>query len=274
MLDDILLVLPPPLGISRTALVRRLVGASRRVGRRLTALAFRPRARRADRELAAAEMDRLATQQGLYDEEIREILREVSAAAGDGEEHFQLVEEEPEDMADRVSILSRRYPCAAMCIGEDLQAEFDLLSMILYVAGRPVLALPAAAQRPTGRLDRVVVGWNGAPQSGRAAEFARRAFDSTVRIDIVSVQAEPISSEKLPAGDAGARRGPGAPASHVLRPARGGAIAPAIEEYVIESRADILVIGAPSRRSRMDFNVDSVASQLLRTANIPVVVSP
>lgn len=56
--------------------------------------------------------------------------------------------------------------------------------------------------------------------------------------------------------------------------ARAEATAQEINGYVTDTKAEFLLIGAPSRRSQMDFNVDSIASQLLRTSRIPVLTNP
>jgi hypothetical protein len=54
----------------------------------------------------------------------------------------------------------------------------------------------------------------------------------------------------------------------------GEAVALDINAYVVRTQAELLLIGAPSRRSQMDFNVDSTGSQLLRTSPVPVMVHP
>jgi nucleotide-binding universal stress UspA family protein len=66
----------------------------------------------------------------------------------------------------------------------------------------------------------------------------------------------------------------GIPVSQVRLNAGEEAVAEEINEHVIGARAELLMIGAPSRRSQMDFNIESVGSHLLRTSSVPVLVHP
>jgi nucleotide-binding universal stress UspA family protein len=251
--------------------VRRLVEFGSLVSGHLTAITFRRRVERIQSALSDGEKDEFATRQGIYDEEAVELSRQFSEAARHANRRFHILEDEPDDIADRVSILSRSYPLSVMSLGDDLQAEFHLLSMVLYEAWRPVLVAPATAERH-GPLERAIVAWNGTPQSARALAFAPRVLDAGSRVDIVFVRsasdAPAVEDEEAVA----ALSAGGIAVSQVRLSAREGALAEQINEYVLSAQAELLLIGAPSRRSQMDFNVASIGSQLLRISSVPVLV--
>jgi hypothetical protein len=185
MPDNVLIVFPP----GGEALVRRLVEVSSLVSGHLTAIAFRRRAKRIQSAPSDAEKDEFATRQGLHDEEFEELSRLISEAARHANRPFHIIEDEPDNIADRVCIQSRTYPLTVMSLGDDLQAEFHLLSMVLYVAGRPVLVASTTGTRRGGRLERAVVAWNGTPQSARA--LATRPESSTQRVASTSSRSAP-----------------------------------------------------------------------------------
>jgi nucleotide-binding universal stress UspA family protein len=271
MLDDVLIVFPPGGGAKRKALVLVEFGAL--VSSHLTALTFRCRAEGIQRALSDAEKDEFAARQGMRDEEVQEFSRLFSDAARQANRHFHILEAEPDDIADRVCILSRPYPLSIISLGDDLKAEFDLLSMVLYVAWRPVLVVPTTARR-RGPLGRAVVAWSGTQQSARALAFAPHAFDAGSRVDIVSVGSGSKAFAAENEGAIAALRGGGITVAEVGLNAREDAVAEEINEYVMRTQAELLLIGAPSRRSQMDFNLASIGSQLLQTSPVPVLVHP
>lgn len=172
MLDDALIVLPPGSG----RLAPSLVEAASRISRRLTAITFRDRAKRIPGALSDVEKDEFATRQGVHDEQAEALAHHFSEAARGADRGFHILEDEPDDIADRVCIQSRRFPLTVMSLGDDLPAEFHLLSMVLYVAWRPVLVVPTTSRiAARGPLGRAIVAWNGTPQSARALAAARTA---------------------------------------------------------------------------------------------------
>lgn len=272
MLDDALIVLPPGSG----RLAPSLVEAASRISRRLTAITFRDRAKRIPGALSDVEKDEFATRQGVHDEQAEALAHHFSEAARGADRGFHILEDEPDDIADRVCIQSRRFPLTVMSLGDDLPAEFHLLSMVLYVAWRPVLVVPTTSRiAARGPLGRAIVAWNGTPQSARALTCANRAVEAGVRVDVISVGPE---SDLSPAPDNDAvavlsERGVVVSQLHLTAP-KGATVAQQIGGYLRSIQAELLLIGAPSRRSQMDFNIDSTGSQLLRTSTVPVLVHP
>jgi nucleotide-binding universal stress UspA family protein len=93
-------------------------------------------------------------------------------------------------------------------------------------------------------------------------------------VDIVSVGSGSKAFAAENEGAIAALRGGGITVAEVGLNAREEAVAEEINEYVMRTQAELLLIGAPSRRSQMDFNLASIGSQLLQTSPVPVLVHP
>ncbi len=178
----------------------------------------------------------------------------------------------------KVASLHARY--ADICIvpsasGVDGTLAHYYFSTLLMHAGRPVLAIPElkpASPNPK----RVVIAWQPTRETTRAVHDAMGFLQAAENVDVLVIDPE------VGAGEHGEH--PGADiATHLARyglnvnvscmPSSGRSVAQAINEFVMQSGADLLIAGGYGHNRLQEFLLGGVTRELLQSAAVPVLFS-
>ncbi|MBB5752160.1 universal stress protein [Prosthecomicrobium pneumaticum] len=143
---------------------------------------------------------------------------------------------------------------------------------VLFNAGLPALLIPRKGA-PTIPLDRVVVAWDGSTTAAKAVRAAMPVLERAKAVDVV------IVGEDLPEGGE-----PGADvAAHLARHGvpvtirtvadTAGDIAATLRQAVLESGADLLVMGGYGHSRLREWVFGGVTRSMLDTMTVPVLMA-
>lgn len=156
---------------------------------------------------------------------------------------------------------------------EDVRTK--LFEGVLFGAGRPVLLVPPDwREGPIGR--NIVIAWNGKREAARAVADAAWFLERADKVEIVTVGAddkardESLASAEALSGHLG-RRGIKAP-SRVIGDLGFTEGATLLAEAAA-AHADLLIMGGYGRSRLGEFIFGGVTRELLKEANLPVLMS-
>jgi nucleotide-binding universal stress UspA family protein len=182
------------------------------------------------------------------------------------------------DSASQMAALHARY--ADICLvptatGADSGLAHHYFSALLMHSGRPVLAVPEHCPA-TASPKHVVIAWQPTRETTRAVHDAMPFLRAAQTVDVLMIDPE--------VGDTAHGENPGADiathlARHSLRvnvvcvPSSGRGVAHAINEYVSQVGATLLVAGGYGHNRLKEFLLGGVTRALLQTAVVPVLFS-
>ncbi len=179
----------------------------------------------------------------------------------------------------RVAAVHARYADVAIMTrpsdgpGGDLREE--IVEGVLFHSGRPALiAPPGWAGRGIGK--RVVVAWDASREATRALSEAKSLLDAAEKISVVTVDAKPkmFGHGDQPGAQIAAhlsRRGLPAEVRNV--DSMGRSPSAAILEEAKALNADLIVMGGYAHSRLRDLVFGGATRELLRTADIPLLMA-
>jgi nucleotide-binding universal stress UspA family protein len=149
------------------------------------------------------------------------------------------------------------------------------LEALLFESGRPVLFIPSqyTLEKP---IERVIVAWNGSREAARAVFDAMGFLEAAKDVEILSIDSEDDSN--IAASMAGAafaatlaRHKIAVTTKHIE--SRGEKFATIIQNRLIETKADLLVMGAYTHSRLSERVFGGVTNTLMRAMPTPTLMS-
>ncbi len=169
--------------------------------------------------------------------------------------------------------------CADLVVVQQTDPDADTivpdLEALLFQSGRPVLFVPYAIEaKPPFR--RVVVAWNGSPEAARATFDALPFLKRAEEVVVITVDAETSATQDAVVSGAAIAA---ALARHGVRVRienqAGGELSAsdAIQNWMSDSGADLLVAGAYSQSRVKEFFFGGVTRSLLKSMTTATLLS-
>lgn len=175
--------------------------------------------------------------------------------------------------ADVVAIRAQHHDVTVVgCTQTDAQQR--LTEAALFTAGRPVILAPVAWKpREIGR--NIVVCWKPTREAARALAEADDLLSHAYRVAVVRVDADHAEDDCLAAGgDIADHLGRRGVAVHtcVLAPL-GRSEARAVLDHAAAVDADLIIMGGYGRSRMSEFVFGGMTRDMLRSANIPILMA-
>lgn len=154
--------------------------------------------------------------------------------------------------------------------GHDRQRE--VLESLVLNGGTPVLVVPEDAP-PPARFRRAVVAWNGSREAKRALDDATVLLKDCTQTDIVVVEGRGRHAEGDLAGLVGHLQRHDVRAAVWRLQTHDEGVADALRRHCVQTKADLLVLGAYSHSRAGEQMFGGVTRSLLRSSPIPMLLS-
>lgn len=165
-------------------------------------------------------------------------------------------------------IVSQAAPDAKDSIAADIDS-------LIYEAGRPVLVVPHSAPL-ISTFRRLLIAWNGSREAARAA-FDALPFiieaDQTEILVVDPMDTPAQSSDAAGAEIASAFARHGAKVTVSVQDSRGHTVDAVIHQKVVETGADLLVMGAYSHSWLREFLFGGVTRSVLQAGDVAILLS-
>ncbi len=176
-------------------------------------------------------------------------------------------------LADAVSTRARHHDVTVVGCAQT-HAQQRLAEAALFASGRPVMLAPTAWKpREIGR--NIVVSWKPTRQAARALAEAANLLAHAYSVAVVQVDADHTEDDCLAAGgDVAAHLGRRGIKVHscVLAPL-GRSEARAVLDHAAAVDADLIVMGGYGRSRMSEFVFGGMTREMLRSANIPILMA-
>lgn len=148
-------------------------------------------------------------------------------------------------------------------------ARIATVETVLFESGRPVLLVPPVAVREIGR--RIVVAWNGSPETARTIAFAMPLLMQAEQVIVLALEDWEVEGPKAQGLTARLARH-GMNAECVSRRAE-SAPGAAIMHHAREIGADLIVKGAYTQSRLRQMIFGGATSHLLANTDIPMFIA-
>lgn len=155
--------------------------------------------------------------------------------------------------------------------GSDTNAD---IGSLVYDAGRPVFVVPHAGP-VAASFRHIMLAWNGSREAARAAFDALPFMIEAEKVEIFVVDPDEDSDDEglAGAGIAAALTRHGVKASVATRQTKGGTVEDAVQNRLIETGADMIVIGAYSHSWLHRLLYGGVTRTVLRSSPVTAFLS-
>jgi nucleotide-binding universal stress UspA family protein len=153
-----------------------------------------------------------------------------------------------------------------------LAVDRALIEAMLTDSGRPLIVVPPGREAFTAA--RIVVAWDGSAKAARALNDALPFLRVAEAVDVVAVTGEKDHSDSVPGSEV---------APHLVRhgvnvtvrnlPAERGDVAETLRRLAIESRAEMLVMGAYVHSRLRQMVLGGTTQSLLKSSPVPLFLS-
>ncbi|MCA0277523.1 MAG: universal stress protein [Proteobacteria bacterium] len=155
---------------------------------------------------------------------------------------------------------------------DSLAADIDSL---IYEAGRPVLVVPHSAPL-ISTFRHILIAWNGSREAARAAFDALPFIIEAEQTEILVV--DPVETASQSSDAAGAEIAAafarhGAKVSVSVQDSRGHTVDAVIHQKIVETGADLLVMGAYSHSWLREFLFGGVTRSVLQAGDVAILLS-
>lgn len=149
------------------------------------------------------------------------------------------------------------------------------LETLLFHSGRPVLFVPHAYTRNGATFQKVVIAWNGSKESARAAFDALPLLKEAGSVEILTIDAPDGggSGGKDGTAIATALARHGLDVTIMARQSGKMAEADILNAAIMESGADLLVMGAFGRSRLAEFVFGGMTRSVLQSMTVPTLMS-
>jgi nucleotide-binding universal stress UspA family protein len=178
-------------------------------------------------------------------------------------------------VGEYVSERSRTRDLCIVPVVHHLDGQRSVLEAVVFGSGRPVLTFrPGVADLPGGGPGLVVLAWDGTRTAARAMADALPLLHRAREVRVLTVTNEKPSARSGLGKDAVrhlAAHGVNAIAEEV--DAGGRRIGPVLEDYVVQSGADLFVMGAYGRSRAREFILGGATEHMLLDPKAPLLLS-
>ena len=155
----------------------------------------------------------------------------------------------------------------------DVSLHEGVTEQVLFESGRPVIVVPPKWSG-SAKVSKAIVSWDGSAKAARALGDAMPLLEHAGQVEIVSISGDPDASKRVDAADI---------APHVARhcknvtltnlPSQNGDIAATLSSHALNTRADMIVMGAFARTKLRQLILGGVTSTMLESPPCPVLMS-
>lgn len=176
---------------------------------------------------------------------------------------------------DRVAEIARTHDLCIVPYGDGAVAQRSLAEAVIFGSGRPVVVVPAGGGGPGAPdLRKVVIAWDGGRPAARAVADALPILTSAAEVRVLTVLNEKASATAdIAAGLIRHLSEHGISALAETRPAAGDPIGKALEVYLADHEAGLLVMGAYGHSRMREFILGGATESLLAAPQIPILFS-
>jgi len=147
------------------------------------------------------------------------------------------------------------------------------LETLLFHSGRPVLFVPYNYSGQGTPFRKAIIAWNGSKESARAAFDALPLLKEAGTVEILTIDAPEGSGGKDGTAIATALARHGVDVTVVARQSGKTAEADALSTTIMESGADLLVMGAFGRSRLAEFVFGGMTRNVLQSMTVPTLMS-
>jgi nucleotide-binding universal stress UspA family protein len=165
------------------------------------------------------------------------------------------IECHPAVFGDRATVASRYHDLVLMGLASSDDSLRSTAEAVIFGSGRPVMLLPE--QHAIGRLDHVMVAWDGSRVAARAVNDARIVLERAEKVTITVV----VDEKTLLNVEHSEIRGAGRPIAGVL------------QDEAARIGAGILVMGGFGHSRMRDFVLGGATRGILADLRMPVLLS-
>lgn len=195
-----------------------------------------------------------------------------AAAIGGFTAEFHIVQQSSSYIRDRLSSSARLSDFIILPRpGHRLSAETDVIQLMLFRSGRPVLVIPPNWDRGADHR-KIMIAWDGGIRAARAVGDAMPFLTRAEEIEILCVS--PDTSKSIAGVDL---------AAHLARHAKSvivtdletqhGDVAQTLRAHMTMARADLLVMGAFAHPHLLQMMLGGVTRDMLSDAEVPLLLS-
>jgi nucleotide-binding universal stress UspA family protein len=182
------------------------------------------------------------------------------------------IECHPAVFGDRATVASRYHDLVLMGLASSDDSLRSTAEAVIFGSGRPVMLLPE--QHAIGRLDHVMVAWDGSRVAARAVNDARIVLERAEKVTITVV----VDEKTLPDQSLGARLAAyltshGLNVEHSEIRGAGRPIAGVLQDEAARIGAGILVMGGFGHSRMRDFVLGGATRGILADLRMPVLLS-
>jgi nucleotide-binding universal stress UspA family protein len=210
------------------------------------------------KEVADAAVDRLAFE--IRREPVSWNSHQLSVPANEAGGRFAEIAR-----AFDLAVVAQAEP--ANCATDDLIAE-----AALFQSGRPIVMVPYIQTAPF-KLDRIVVLWDGSISATRAIAGAMPFLHRAQTIDLVSILGERDARQELGGADMNKHLSRHGLSVESKRLQMLNDITATILTYVVESRPDLVVMGAYGHSRFREFVLGGATRGILKSMTVPTLMS-
>lgn len=209
----------------------------------------------------------------------RELVEAVATAAQSaaGAAGLTCVVDQPDlaldKLTERLNQHTRLHDVTILDAGDDLLGNNrHAIEEALFNSGRPVIVVPKSGGNPEPQ--RIAIAWDGSARSARAVGDALPLLQGAQRIMVVMIGGEKDLSRMAPAsGLIGYLERHGIASEQVTLEAARGDVAGTLREYVRDSEAELIVMGAFVHSRFRQAVLGGVTRSLLEDSPVPLMLS-
>lgn len=177
---------------------------------------------------------------------------------------------------DRIVEHARQRDLTFLPVPELIGLDELFNEAVIFGSGRPVILIPATAEKApkSFAIDRVVVAWDSGRAASRAVADSLPILKMANDIHVATFSGEKKLSEHLSTKDLDRHlKMHGVSASFDTIDVKGKAIGEAIEAYVADRKANLLVMGAFGHNRMIEFVLGGATRSVLTAPPVPVLLS-
>ena len=178
------------------------------------------------------------------------------------------------ERADPAVASARTHDLCLVPLGADPDAQRDVAQALVFESGRPVLLFGAQSRVPSGPPDLAVVAWDGGRCAARAMADALPILAAAKAVRVLTVTNDKPGAEASLGAEAVRHLATHGVAATVATVDRAGRpIGEALDAYLAEAGADLLVMGAFGHSRLREFVLGGATAHVLNMPSVAVVLA-
>ncbi|WP_312163311.1 universal stress protein [Phenylobacterium sp.] len=180
------------------------------------------------------------------------------------------------DVTEHTVTVARTRDLTIVPVASRIDGQASVADGLIFGSGRPVLVAQTSADQspPSGRLDHVVVAWDGGRPAARALADALPILAHAKEVRVLTI----LNEKPVTVAGAGAEavrhlQAHGIPALLDEVDAEGARIGKVLERYLKAQSADLLVMGAFGHSRLREFILGGATQSMLESAPAPIMLA-